>query len=128
MNPWSSLLQKVAALVGGMVNATALDLDTIVLESFNALQQSSRNVRPAHLSDAFDLWSAEDWHDARYDGDRDSNSATPLDKPKVVDIVKKKLRYEKLGARINFSLEIVQVNIRVRRLRMFFGICRGSDT
>ena len=87
------MLQKVAALFGGMVNATALDLDTVVVQSFDALEESSRNVRPAHLSDAFDLWDTEDGHDARNDGDRDSNIATTLDEPKVVDIVKKELRH-----------------------------------
>ena len=93
VNPRSSLLQKFAALFGGMVNATALDLDTVVVQSFDALEQTSRNARPAHLGDAFDLWGTEDGHDARNDGDRDPNPATTLDEPKVIGIVKKKLRH-----------------------------------
>jgi hypothetical protein len=32
------LLQKFAALFGGMVNATALDLDTVVMQSFDPLE------------------------------------------------------------------------------------------
>src|SRR5258705_875032 len=79
VNPRSSLLQKFAALFGGMVNATALDLDTVVVQSFDPLEQSSWNARPAHLSNTFDLWGTEDGHDARNDGDRDSYPAPTLD-------------------------------------------------
>src|SRR5262245_29302502 len=111
-----------------MFNTTAFDLDTVVLQSFNALEQNRRNARPAHLSDAFDLWGTEDGHDARNNGDRDSKPATTFDEPKIVYIVKKELRHKKLGARINLSLEIVEVQIRVRTLGVFFGIRRASDT
>src|SRR5262245_22394546 len=69
VNPWSTLLQKFAALLSGMVNAAAFDFDTIVLESFNALEQRHGNPRAAHLSDAFDLWGTEDGHDSRNNGD-----------------------------------------------------------
>ena len=128
MNPWSSLLEKFAALFGGMFNATALDLDTVVLQGFNALEQGGRNARTAHLSEAFDLWDTEDGHDARNDGDRDSNFATTLDEPKVSVILEKKLRDQKLGARVNLPLEIVQVKVGVWTLRVFFRIRCASDT
>src|SRR5687768_14667871 len=55
VNPRSALLEKLAALLGGMVNATALDFHTVVLQRFNALEQSGRNVCPAHLCESFDL-------------------------------------------------------------------------
>ena len=127
MNAGHAAVEQPVALVRGVVGPDVADRFGIILDGLDLLEKFVGNPGTAHLRETFDLFDTLDGHQAGENRHVDSHFGSPIPEGEEVVIVEEELGDEKTRAGVDLALEVLQVEVRIRALRMAFGMAGGPD-
>src|SRR5262249_4163842 len=99
-----------------------------IILDFVQFQRKAHGKRRATQSDeAVDLLVTGDRHDARDDGDVDSDTPGPLDKVEVESVIEEELGDDEIQAGVDLLLEVSKILVGRGRLDVPLGVACSAD-
>lgn len=120
-------MQEFEDLGGGVGDAQGKHGLGVVLEFLEFAVEGFGDGSAAHFGEAFDLGDVGDGHDAWDDGDAYAFGASSVDEVEVFVVVEEELCDEELASGIDFSAEVVEVEIEVFGFDVALGVAGATD-
>src|SRR5262249_43834138 len=112
----SAAPQKLYALHRRVCHPELRHGSRVILDFFQVHRKAIGTRRAKQSDEAVDLLDIGDRHDARHDGNVDSDPPGPLDKVEIEGVVEKELSDDEIQSGIDFLLEVSQILVARGRL------------
>ena len=127
MDALYSVGNQVYNLLDGVCDAGILHGSGVISIAVHDADKFFRKAGSTQRNHPFNLLAVGYRHDARFDGNGDARLPHPIQKVVVVVVVKKQLRDQVGSTGSHLFLQVQQVFLQIRSLRVDLGIAGGSD-